>query len=186
MDLVGGWVRQLLGAGTVAALVPVAMLASLAIVLAGSGGIGGLGSLGQLVTGPQVSKAEDVASATTAQRTRDLALVAPRTIVASVSPSAQPGAGGGARRGAGDEGTRPPARRGPLTPPVVALAPAASAPQPAAAPAPPAAPKPPARAEQVVDGLAETVDEVVGVVGEVIAGVGETLGGILGGPPPRR
>jgi hypothetical protein len=186
MDLVGGWVRQLLGAGTVAALVPIAMLASLAIVLAGSGGIGGLGSLGQLVTGPQISKAEDVASATTAQRTRDLALVAPRTIVAAVSPSARPGAAGGSRRGAGDEQTRPPTRREPLTPPVVALPPATPAPQPPAAPAPPAPPKPTSRAEQLVEALAETVDAVLGVVGEVIAGVGETLGRILGGPPPRR
>ncbi|HEV7807497.1 MAG TPA: hypothetical protein VGO80_16880 [Solirubrobacteraceae bacterium] len=186
MDLFGGWIRQLLGAGMVAALVPLAMLAALVVVVAGSGGFGGLGSLGQLVTGPEISKADAVAAATPADRSRDLALVAPRTIVAAVPPSARPGAAGGSRREAGDERTRPPARRGPLAPPVVALPPLAPVPPAPVASAPPAPPKPTSSAERVVDGLAETVGEVVGVVGEVIGGVAETLGGILGGPPPRR
>ena len=58
MDLVGAWLRQLMTAGTAAALVPVAMVAALAVVLVGAGGFGGLGALGQLVTGPQVTPAE--------------------------------------------------------------------------------------------------------------------------------
>jgi len=54
MDLVGAWLRQLLRAGTAAAIVPVALLAALLVIALGSGGLGGLGSLGQLVAGPAV------------------------------------------------------------------------------------------------------------------------------------
>ncbi|HEV2776054.1 MAG TPA: HAMP domain-containing protein, partial [Solirubrobacteraceae bacterium] len=57
MNLVGAWLRQLLQAGTAAALVPVAMVAALVVVLVGAGGFGGLGALGQLVGGPQIAPA---------------------------------------------------------------------------------------------------------------------------------
>jgi hypothetical protein len=185
MDLVGGWIRQLLGAGVVAALVPLAMLAALVVVVAGSGGVGGLGSLRQLVTGPEISAAHGAVAAAPARGSRDLALVAPRTIVAAVAQPARPTPAGGSPREPGSA-TRPPLRREPLTPPVL-LPPVAPAPPPPSASAPSAPPAPaPGGIEEVVDVVAGTVDDVVGVVGEIIGGVGETLGGILDGPPPRR
>jgi len=49
MDLVGAWLRQLLRAGTAAAIVPVALLAALLVIALGSGGLGGLGSLGEVL-----------------------------------------------------------------------------------------------------------------------------------------
>jgi hypothetical protein len=197
MDLLNGWVRQLLGAGTVAALVPVAVVASLAVILAGSGGVGGLGSLGQLVTGPQISPAQQLVAATPrAQATngRDVALVAPPTLVADAT------AGRAQRPGTVRENAPapvhpapapPPGRVEPLTPPVVKPTPRPVAPPPAAAPQPfgPPPPPPPTTADRTgkaVDGLGNAVDEVVDGVGEVIGGLGETLGGILDGPPPRR
>ena len=87
MDLVGAWLRQLLQAGTAAALVPAAMVAALAVVLVGAGGFGGLGAIGQLVAGPQISPAEEQARAGTGTsgRVRDLAPVAPA--LASESPA---------------------------------------------------------------------------------------------------
>ncbi|HUR87021.1 MAG TPA: hypothetical protein VMY78_16935, partial [Solirubrobacteraceae bacterium] len=57
MDLVGAWLRQLLRAGTAAAIVPAAMVAALVVVLVGAGGFGGLSSLRQLVVGPTIPPA---------------------------------------------------------------------------------------------------------------------------------
>ncbi len=53
----GAWLRQLLRAGTAAAIVPVAMVAALVVVLVGAGGFGGLSSLRQLVIGPAIPPA---------------------------------------------------------------------------------------------------------------------------------
>ena len=77
MDLVGAWLRQLLQAGTAAALVPAAMVAALVVVLIGAGGFGGLDSLGQLVSGPQVTPAERLASRDRPGGRRDVAPLAP-------------------------------------------------------------------------------------------------------------
>jgi hypothetical protein len=194
MDLVGAWLRQLLRAGTVAALVPIAIVASLAVVLAGTGGISGLDALGQLVTGPEISPAQRAVAATPGERgdtTRDVALVAPPALLAdATAPAAPSGPGTGTAPPATGQTLRPPQRVVPLRPPVVRPPPGPVAPPPPAA-APPAAapaapPTPGQRTGKVVEELGETVDEVVGVVGEVIGGLGETLGGILDGPPPRR
>ena len=62
MDLVGAWLRQLLKAGTAAAIVPAAMVAALVVVIVGAGGFGGLGSLSQLVAGPQILPIEVAAA----------------------------------------------------------------------------------------------------------------------------
>src|SRR4051795_2343706 len=94
MDLVGAWLRQLLRAGTAAALIPIAVVAALVVVVAGAGGLGGLGSLRQLVTGPEISPAQ-AGSAPPAPRAREVALIAPPTLVAAAPaavtpPAAQP------------------------------------------------------------------------------------------------
>jgi hypothetical protein len=185
MDFVGAWLRQLLRAGTAAALVPIAMVASLAVVLAGAGGLGGLGSLGQIVTGPAISPAQrEVAAIGTAPK-GELAIVAPPTIAAAPRPAAQP-----QRRAP----SAPPAPQRTVSPPgqVVPPAPAPAvvtpppAPVPVAPPAGAAAPPPPApktakqKTQAVVQQLGDTVHSVVVIVGNVI-----TVNGLLGGPPPR-
>ena len=189
MDLVGAWLRQLLRAGTVAALVPVAIVASLAVVVAGAGGIGGLGSLGQVVTGPDISPALRVEPEAT-RGDRELALVAPPELVASAEPLSAPQAPGAASGASTDVAPRPPpsgrvvtgrrpARPAP-PPPITPLPPPAP---PAAAPAPARPPTARERTGKVVEELGETVTEVVG---GAIGGLGETVGGLLGGPPPDR
>src|SRR5204862_8255823 len=89
MDLVGAWLRQLLRAGTAAALVPLAIVAAFVVVVAGAGGLGGLGSLRQLVTGPEISPLQEVA--VVAPRERDAVLIAPPALVAAAPPPAVAG-----------------------------------------------------------------------------------------------
>jgi len=190
MDLVGAWLRQLLQAGTAAALVPAAMVAALAVVLVGAGGFGGLGAIGQLVAGPQISPAEVQARAGSATnaRTRDLAPVAPA--LASESP---------ARRRPAARTTPPPVV---VAPPPTSPAPPGSRPRPTpprpVAPPPPVAvapPPPPAaaaparpptleqRTENAKAELKETVDELGTALEQIVVGLGNTLVDILGPPP---
>jgi len=108
MDLVGAWLRQLLRAGTAAALVPVALLGALLVIAVGSGGLGGFDSLGQLVAGPAVPEMDaDGPSATENPH------------VAPVAPGGRDVATGRA----------PPASRAGASAGAAAPAPAASAPQ---------------------------------------------------------
>jgi hypothetical protein len=194
MDLVGAWLRQLLRAGTLAALVPIAVVASLVVVVAGSGGVSGLGALGQVVTGPEISPPASIESAATPGE-REAALVAPPDLVASARPLAatQTDAGAGAGSNAAPPPPAPPSRRVviPRTPskptgPLPPITPPPLPPPPAVAPPPAHPPTARERTGKVVEELGETVGEVVGGVGEVIGGLGETLGGLLGGPPPGR
>lgn len=191
MDLVGAWLRQLLRAGGAAALVPLAMVASLAVVVAGGGGLGGLGALGQLVTGPAISPAQRSAAASSA-RDSEVALVAPPASVATGRPRApsratavpEPKLDRAAPRRPGPAPPAPPAHvvprphRLPLPP----AAPVASRP-----PAPPApGPTAKGRAKALVGQLGETIGEVGAVVAEIIDALAKTLGGILLGPPSGR
>lgn len=184
MDLVRAWLRQLLGAGAVAAIVPLAIVAALVVVVAGAGGLGGLGALGQLVTGPEISRAQrELARSAAPEREPESALVAPPLAVAAVpKPTAPPATGtvpSGSERGA------PPPPPPPLPPPP----PPPPPPLPPPPPPPPPPPAPPTakeRTDKLAEELGETVDDVVTGLGEVIGGLGETLGGILNAPPPRR
>ncbi|HEX4363458.1 MAG TPA: hypothetical protein VHZ75_02845 [Solirubrobacteraceae bacterium] len=186
MDLVGAWLRQLLKAGTAAALVPVAMVAALAVVLVGTGGFGGVKSLSQLVAGPQIAPADLVASADP-----DLAPVAP----AVASESRRTPARVVRSKPAPPRVVRP----APVTPPVAPPAPVTPTPKPPAAPTPPppppaSTPTPtPAPSQQptlkqatpnIVDGLKETVGGVGTVVGQIIEGTGQALVQLLGPKPP--
>ena len=188
--------RQLLRAGTLAALVPIAIVASLVVVLAGAGGVGGLGSLGQVVNGPEISPALSVRSQAT-PGDREVARVAPPDLVASAEPLSATQAGGPTGAGSNAAPNLPPTRSrrvviprtpsrptGPLAP--ITPLPPPPGPPPAAAPAPVRPPTARERTGKVVEELGESVGEVVGGVGEVIGGLGETLGGLLGGPPPGR
>ena len=181
MDLVGAWLRQLLKAGTAAALVPTAMIAALVVVLIGAGGFGGLGSLSQLVTGPQVSPAERLASAGPGDG-GDVAPVAP----ADAQPSPGSSAPAGARAGPRPPATAP-RRRWPAIDPQdparVRGPPRLVLPAPAPPPPPPAtAARPPTLKErtQVLGGkLKETVGNVGTAVQEIVEEVGKTLGRIV-------
>ena len=194
MDLVGAWLRQLLRAGTAAALVPVAMVAALAAVVIGAGGLGGLGSLGQLVSGPAVSPAERDAAGDRAGG-RDVAPVSP----AVSSESAR-------RREPAVAETR--ARPAPVAPAQpVAPRPAPQTDRPTVDPGrgptgralPPAIPDPPdtqrpagpsrppttkERAQVLGEKLHETVGEVGTVVQVIVDGLAKTLGRIAPPPPP--
>jgi hypothetical protein len=181
MDLVGAWVRQLLGAGTATAIVPVTMLAALAVVLVGAGGFGGLGSFGQLFSGPRVSPAEEVA-AREPQGTD--ARVAPPTIVASRTSTAsrrrserRPEKAPRARR------ARPHARITPGRPPRVGVAPPPALPPQAPPPPPTARPASRDRTQPVTDVLDRTVEAVRAVVGMVIEKLGQTVEKVIGPPP---
>ena len=188
MDLVGAWLRQLLKAGTAAALVPAAMVAALVVVLVGAGGFGGLRALGQLVSGPQVSPAErDMARVPAGGR--DVAPVAPA--VASESsrraPAARRGASGS--RGAGAQPAQPlPLRPGvdPGADPTVRPPRTRIDPLPPAPPPGPAAPaRPPTlkeRTQVLGDKLKDTVGDVGTAVQDIVDGLEQTLGRIA--PPP--
>jgi outer membrane biosynthesis protein TonB len=184
MDLVGAWLRQLLRAGTAAAIVPAAMVAALVVVLVGAGGFGGLRSLRQVVAGPEISP----------------------TQIAAAGPDA-PQVGAPARRPA-----RPPVPRAqtprPVTPAPVVTPPLAAPPPPVVTPPPPppvvtkprpppppppppppttpepvATPKKPAlqqTTQNVVDGVDGTLDSV----GELLNALIDRLGKLL--PPPKR
>ena len=190
MDLVGAWLRQLVQAGTAAALVPAAIVAALAVVLVGAGGFGGLGALGQLVAGPQPSPAELRARGgeATSARVRDLAPVAPalasespvaRTPAASpppppvVAPTPPPPASPPRRV------TPPPPP--PAPPPPVAVAPP---PPPPAAAAPARRPTLEERTRRANEELKETVGELGTAVRQVVEGLGNALGRILAPPAP--
>jgi hypothetical protein len=186
MDLVGAWLRQLLRAGTAAALLPIAMVASLVVVVAGAGGLGGLGALSQLVTGPEISPAQAAAAA--GPRERDLALVAPPALVASVRPAAAPPAGvqpalpPAPRKPVPPPPAPPPAPRVPPPPVPAQLAPSVP-PPPVAAPA--AKPTLRERTGKLIEQLNRAVGEAVDAVEGIIDGLRKTLGGILDGPPRR-
>ena len=191
MDLVGAWLRQLLQAGTAAALVPAAMVAALVVVLVGAGGFGGLGALGQLVGGPQISPAQlrAVAGAGTSSGAADLAPVAPALASesparrrATVSPPSRPPV-------VSPTPPAPPSRPRPLPPPPPAAPPAppvVTPPPPPAAAAQPARPPTLAeRGENLEEGLKETVDEVGTALEQIVTGLGNVLNRVLGpGPPP--
>lgn len=180
MDLVGAWLRQLLRAGTAAAIVPVALVAALLVVALGSGGFGGLGSLGELVAGPSVpefdtagsSAAEDARVARVAPGGSDRAPVrpsasAPRDRAATIAPRTQ--AQQGPRRpiapAPGSSRVTPP-------PPAVVTPPLAPREPPPAPAPPPAPPQPP----QLADVLSATVNGVVGGVQTLLDQLGRTLG----------
>ena len=186
MDLVGAWMRQLFGAATAAALVPLAIVAALVVVIAGAGGLGGLGSLGQVISGPEISPAREAAAQRSAARgSADLALVA---------PPAGDGAEAPVRAADSASVARPPApgaRAAPPPPPPVVTPRRPTggrpiAPPPAAAPDPPAqapvasAPqKPPKTLATEVGG---TVDKVTVLLEDVVDNLGKTVDGILSGP----
>ncbi len=187
MDLVGAWLRQLLRAGTAAALVPVAIVASLAVVLVGGGGFGGLGALGQLVTGPQVTPAEaTVARSAGPSRSGgvDIAPVAPalagespdRRAPAVAAPPPPPPA---------PPPPPPPPAAPPPPPPPVAPPPVVTAPPPPppAAVAPTRPPTLKERTDNLKEGLKETVGKVGTAVGQIVEGLGGALSDLLDPPP---
>lgn len=186
MDLVGAWLRQLLRAGTAAAIVPTAMVAALVIVLVGAGGFGGLRSLRQIVAGPEVSPGR-----TAGPRPRDVAPIAPAPArppaARRVAPPRAPIA---AARRVAPPASPPPARVTPLPPPPPAVAPLPPPPPPPPAPvsAPPApeqvaTPERPAL-EQTTQNLVDGVDGTLDTVGELLVTIIRRLGRLL--PPPRR
>ena len=188
MDFVGAWLRQLVKAGTAAALVPAAMLAAVAVVLIGAGGFGGLGSIGQLLSGPEVTPAERIASRDPADG-RDVAPVAPAD--ADAQPDAPRGSDAPARSGARGSApdlpatARPPRRR-PAVDPDDPIARLPRPPLPPPPPPPPAASRPPTLKDrtQVLGGkLKDTVGDVGTAVQEIVDGLGQTLGRIVKPPP---
>jgi hypothetical protein len=190
MNLVGAWLRQLLKAGTAAALVPAAMLAALVVVLVGAGGFGGLGSLGQLLTGPQVSPAERLASNGSSDG-RDVAPVAPAVAAESERPVPRAAAPPSTERTPPPAATRPPpvavdpSPRPPVVrpprPPVVVPPPADAAPPPPAAPARPPTVK--ERTQVLGTKLKDTLTDVGTAVEDIVDALGQTLGRIVN--PPR-
>jgi hypothetical protein len=188
MDLVGAWLRQLLKAGTAATLVPAAMIAALVVVLVGAGGFGGLAALGQLLTGPQVSRAEQLAATDGAGRP-DIAPVAPadaRAAAPDVPPAVsrpdarRPVREVQPRRRAVIEPRDPPLVRVP--PPPVLAVPAPPPPPAVAAPARPPTLK--QRAQALGSKLREAVGDVGTAVREIVTALGETVERIID-PPPR-
>jgi hypothetical protein len=185
MDLVGAWLRQLLRAGTAAAIVPTAMVAALVIVLVGAGGFGGLRSLRQIVAGPEVSPGR-----TAGPRPGDVAPIAP----APARPPAgrrvaPPRAPAAAVRRVVPPTPAPPARVTPPPPAPPVVAPPPPPPPPAAAVTPPpvpeqvATPERPAL-EQTTQNLVDGVDGTLDTVGELLVTIIRRLGRLL--PPPRR
>jgi hypothetical protein len=183
MDLVGAWLRQLLRAGTAAAIVPVVMLA-VVVVLISAGGFGGLKSLRQAVAGPEVSSTQIAvggpgAPAVTrrpaarrpaaAARPAARRAVAPRPQAAPPAPLPPP----------------PVAPRPPPPPPPTRLptAPPLPAPPPPPPPENVATPEVPAlqkTTQQLVNGVDTTLD----TVGELLVALIDRLGRLL--PPPPR
>jgi len=186
MDFVGAWLRQLLRAGTAAAIVPVALLAALLVIGLGSGGLGGLGSLGQLVAGPAVPEI-DAASPSAAENVR-VAPAAPggsdraRTRVATSTgrasggraPASAPGRSAEQRSGRqiaptpGSSSVTAPSA--PVAPPLAA---GASLPPPPPPPPPPAGTQRPPELGEV---LGSTVNGVVVGVQTLIDELVQALG----------
>jgi hypothetical protein len=189
MDLVGAWLRQLLKAGTAATLVPAAMIAALVVVLVGAGGFGGLSAIGQVLTGPQVSRAEQLA-ARDGGGGGDVAPLAPADAPARSAPDVP--------RASGRSGARLPAREAqrprrpavePSDPPTVRVPPAPvltapAPPPPPAAAAPTRRPTLKQRVQALGSKLKETVEDVGTTVREVVTALGETVERIID-PPPR-
>lgn len=177
MDLVGAWLRQLLKAGTAAALVPAFLVAALVVVLVGAGGFGGLGSLGQLLSGPQVTPAERLAARDPADR-RDVAPVAP-------ADADEPPASDAPVRSSAARAPRPPvAKRTRPRPAIVAQGPRVARPPQPPVVAPPPAPPPPAaarrptskeRAQVLAEKLKDTVGDVGTAVQRIVDGLAQTL-----------
>jgi len=186
MDLVGAWLRQLLRAGTAAAIVPVAIVAALVVVLVGAGGLGGLSALRQIVVGPEISPAQaDGAGAGTPE----------------VAPIAPPAGRPAPRRAAPPVAATPevaPPPPLPAAPPAPRPAPPAPPPPPpappqvaTAPPPPPPPPPPPAPAapkerpalEQTTQRLVDGIDQTLDTVGELLVTIIDRLGRLL--PPPR-
>jgi hypothetical protein len=183
MDLVGAWLRQLLRAGTAAAIVPVALLAALVVVLISAGGFGGLKSLRQVVAGPEVSPTQVAAAGPEA----------PAVTRRPVAPAPRPAARAAARRA-----TVPPPR---VTPPAPRPTPPVPPPPPVPpqrVPAPPVAAAPPAppppapetvatpekpALEQTTQALVDGVDGTLDTVGELLVAIINRLGRLL---PPRQ
>ncbi len=182
MDLVGAWLRQLLRAGTAAAIVPAAIVGALVVALVGAGGFGGLGSLRQVVAGPQISPTE----------------------VAAAGPLA-PDVAPPARRPRPSRVATQPPRRAVTPPPVVVTPPAVVpppvtppptvTPPPVAPPAPPVVVAPPAPPEQVAtpkepalqqttQAVVDGVDSTLDTVGKLLVALIDRLGRLL--PPPQR
>lgn len=189
MDLVGAWLRQLLKAGTAAALVPAAMVAALVVVLIGAGGFGGLGALGQLLTGPEVTPAERLASSDPSGG-GDVAPVAP------ADPGELQRADAPARtrpRSDAQPSPAPATPRPQREPAIDSREPIVKPPPPPPLPPPPPPPPPPAAARQPTlkertqvlgDKLKDTVGEVGTAVQDIVDGLGQGLGRIVN-PPPR-
>ena len=193
MDLVGAWLRQLLRAGTAAALVPAAIVGALVVVVVGAGGLGGLGSLGQLVSGPQVSPAErdgfggpgsgrDVApvspgvaseSVRRAPRTERSAPPRPASPGTAVPPSRERPANRTARVN--------PGRRATGRPVIPTIPDRDDEARPSGAARPPTSKE---RAQVLGQKLYETVGDVGTVVQEIVEGLSQTLGRIAPAPPP--
>jgi hypothetical protein len=184
MDLVGAWLRQLLRAGTAAAIVPVALLAALVTVLISAGGFGGLTSLRQVVAGPEVSPTQTAAAGPDAPAvTRRPVAPAPRPAVRARAP----------RAAAPPPRATPPAPRpaAPAPPPPPAPPQRSPAPPAAPAPAPPPPPPPPEivatpekpALEQTTQALVDGVDGTLDTVGELLVALIKRLGLLL---PPKQ
>jgi hypothetical protein len=183
MDLVGAWLRQLLRAGTAAAIVPVALIAGLVVVLVTAGGFGGIGALRQVVSGPEIPSSQ-------------LATAGPQ------APDVAPPARRPARRAAAQPARRPVAPQRVTPPPAPPVAPPAVAPPPPPPPPPPPAPvappppvAPPAAREPVAtpqkSALEKTTQTVVDGVDNTLDTVGELLVALIDRlkralPPPKR
>jgi hypothetical protein len=185
MDLVGAWLRQVLRAGTAAAIVPTAMVAALVIVLVGAGGFGGLRSLRQIVAGPEISPGR-----TTGTPAADVAPIAPPARRAAARRAAPPRAPVATARAVTPPAPTPPARvvvtpppPPPPPPPAVIPPPAAAPVTPQPAPEPVATPERPAL-EQATQQLVDGVDGTLDSLGELLVTVIRRLGRLL--PPPRR
>ncbi len=186
MDLVGAWLRQLLRAGTAAAIVPAAMVGALVVVLVGAGGFGGLGSLRQVVAGPEISPTQLATARPDAPAVGPPARRPQRRAV--TPPARQPAA----RTPAVTAPPPPPPQAPAITPPPPpppAQQPTVPAQQPAAPPPPPAPPENVATPEkpaleQTTQQLVDGVDNTLDTVGELLVALIDRLGRLL--PPPQR
>lgn len=186
MDFVGAWLRQLLKAGTAAALVPAAMIAALVVVLIGAGGFGGVGSIRQLLSGPEIPPAERLASSDRGARGGDVARVAPADEPRAVRQVQR-------RRPSSREAVPPPAAQPQPRPPAVdpgaretVRPPRPPAIEPPPPPPPPPAAPPPTLADRT-EALGEKVGETLGDVGTLLEAIVEALVQTLGRivtPPP--
>jgi hypothetical protein len=198
MTLARAWTRQLYGAGSVALLAPVTIIAAL-VVLALSGGFGGLGALGQLLSGPAVPVAS---SAVIGGRSAPVTAAPPLPIVPA-SPVARHVTARPAPRLAPSAGSRAPASRarahhagrGQL----VSTGHGSPAPSPVhrqpAPPAPPVSPPPTAPAPGPVASIVNQVVAVgvsvtntlpaplAGLGTGVLESLGQTLDGLLAPQP---